>query len=1094
MLTINHKYTPSVNILRDKGNELQYLPTKNALLILEQLINSYSNGARHSFTIIGSYGTGKSAFLWALENTLSKTKTFFPALASKLDSLPEFEFISFVGEYTSLLETFGNTFDLKGKQLTKPQLIQKIEERYQQSAKNGKGLAIIIDEFGKFLEYAFHNKPENELYFIQQLAEIANDPNKNLLFITTLHQGFDAYSLGLDKSPKQEWDKVRGRVKELTFNEPVEQLLNLASSYLMKLKTTTSFSFYQPDEISLENLFTTITEAKVFPLKDSLNRKIAHSIFPLDILSASILALALQRYGQNERSLFSFLEGNEYLGWQDVAVSAQKFYSVNEVYDYLAYNYYNLLISKDNPHYPQWLAIRTGLERAEGVLETEENLQIAQKLLKTIGLLNLFVPESARLDNTFLKIYGKYALDIKSEEKVEEVLNELERKKIIIYRKFKQKYNLFEGTDLDIQLAIDDAGKLVQEVSNVVAKLNENYISLPYVLAKSYFFETGTPRFFAFRLTDTFIDERPEGELDGFISLLFSEKLSEKDVQKKSLETQEAIIYGLYLNTKDIKNYLLEIEKVKKVIEENEEDKVAVRELSQIINHYTSLIHQALLGKLFGEKTSVVWYFKGEKYSFLTAKTFNQFLSKVCKEVYNKTPTFHFEMVNKTRLSSAMLTAKGKLLEAITNKYNVPNLGFEVDKFPPEKSIYLSLIQKTGMHSKGIGTNIYGLQAPTEVTILELWKSGEAFLESTKLAPRKISELVEKWQVRPFKLKKGFLDFWLPIFLFANREDFALYGSENDFIPVINNDILDLIGKEPHRFELKAFDLDGVKVELFNRYREFLQQSETERPDNSSLIETIKPFLTFYRQLPEYTKKTKRLTKSALQIREVIANAKDPEKTFFEDLPKALGYKLKELTEKNELLQVYIPTLQSAIRDLRSVFEHLLTRLEDYLKDRIGAKNKGFPDYREVLKNRYKKLKTHLLLPHQKVFWQRVGSQIQDRNAWLMAIADSIIGKSLENIIDVEEAILYDKLNTIIYELDNLNELSVKDVDLDNETLFKVELTDFVEGFRKQIIRLPKQQDDKLKAKIEGIKALLEDNKNENIAILVQLLQDELLN
>ncbi|MBI1692598.1 MAG: hypothetical protein FYV88_3210, partial [Bacteroidetes bacterium] len=37
---------------------------------------------------------------------------------------------------------------------------------------------------------------------------------------------------------------------------------------------------------------------------------------------------------------------------------------------------------------------------------------------------------------------------------------------------------------------------------------------------------------------------------------------------------------------------------------------------------------------------------------------------------------------------------------------------------------------------------------------------------------------------------------------------------------------------------------------------------------------TIKPFIVFYKQLPEYSKQTKRLSAAALKIRQAIATSK----------------------------------------------------------------------------------------------------------------------------------------------------------------------------------------------------------------------------
>jgi hypothetical protein len=60
------KFTTSVNIIRDKGRELNYIPTPNAIRIVDQICNDFKKGIR-SFNIIGSYGTGKSSFLWAFQ-------------------------------------------------------------------------------------------------------------------------------------------------------------------------------------------------------------------------------------------------------------------------------------------------------------------------------------------------------------------------------------------------------------------------------------------------------------------------------------------------------------------------------------------------------------------------------------------------------------------------------------------------------------------------------------------------------------------------------------------------------------------------------------------------------------------------------------------------------------------------------------------------------------------------------------------------------------------------------------------------------------------------------------------------------------------
>ena len=54
-------FSPSVNIIRDAKKDLSYIVTPNAEQVALQITNAFKKGV-HAFTLIGSYGTGKSSF------------------------------------------------------------------------------------------------------------------------------------------------------------------------------------------------------------------------------------------------------------------------------------------------------------------------------------------------------------------------------------------------------------------------------------------------------------------------------------------------------------------------------------------------------------------------------------------------------------------------------------------------------------------------------------------------------------------------------------------------------------------------------------------------------------------------------------------------------------------------------------------------------------------------------------------------------------------------------------------------------------------------------------------------------------------------
>jgi hypothetical protein len=243
--------------------------------------------------------------------------------------------------------------------------------------------------------------------------------------------------------------------------------------------------------------------------------------------------------------------------------------------------------------------------------------------------------------------------------------------------------------------------------------------------------------------------------------------------------------------------------------------------------------------------------------------------------------------------------------------------------------------------------------------------------------------------------------------------------------------------------------------------------------------------------LPEFSKKTQRwLSPQAQAIRSAISTAKDPEKVFFEDLPVALGFNTQDFSDDPKLVPDFIGKLKASIKEIQSCHDKLINHFEHYFISEVLDIQAGFPDYKQSIQLRFQGLKTHLLLPGQKTFTARLFSELEDRKAWLSAITQSLIGKSLSNIQDAEIDVLYQKLKDVILELDNLCEISMLDDLNDSEDVFKVELTSVKKGMVKQVVRYPKSKQAALNKRISAIKAELGENKAENLVILTKILQE----
>ncbi len=1073
------KHALSVNIQRDAERELPYFPTPNARRAADLIAADFRAGIRCS-TLIGSYGTGKSSFLWAFGQSLAGGKRFFEVNLTEEKQPAKVEILNLVGEFSSATRFFARTFGLDETTDPEPEFIfAEIYNRYRAVGKKNAVLVILVDEFGKFLEFAARTQPERELYFLQQLAEFVQNPAYNILLVTTLHQNFDAYALGLTQAQRQEWSKVKGRFREITFNEPVEQLLFLAAEQLGARPEILT----DDTQNHLKTLAELFAGSKSFGAESGFVAQIVPKLFPLDPFAASVVTLALQRYGQNERSLFSFLESADHTGvnrFSDRRLG--RFYHLAYVYDYLIFNFYALLQSQYNPDFNAWAGMKRALERVENAFENPETSQKAAQIVKSIGLLNLFASQGARLDKDFLEKYLRVCLDLKSSE----IIGLLVEKRILIFREYSQRFVLSDGTDKDIKAELLHAGDQIGEITDVPTLLGRSF-DFPPVFAKEYFYKTGTPRVFKFEISQepktTLI---PRGDTDGFINLIFNDRLGVNELCKISKQQEEAVMYAFYQNSRTIKNLLFDIEKAKKAIENVKDDHVAKQEFQNILRSNQSLLHHYIFDNLFSRKGDVVWVFQGDIIKVESKREFNDLLNIVCDEIYPATPHFKNELVNRSKLSSQIFLAKKNFLGQLAGHWGEDDLGFEKSKFPPEKTIYLTLLKANGLvpdpsnPEKPFGTD--GLHP----SFLPLWDFCKNWLDTAKTGRRRVSDLTNALAARPFKLKQGFIDFWVPTFLFLHREDFALF-TEKGYIPALSGDVLELIVRKPLDFEIKTFDVAGVRLDIFNSYRQLVQLGDGGKISNQTFVETIRPFLTFYRQLPEYARKTRRLSREAIAVREAISKATDPERTFFSDLPAALGVTLAQLQTSPEALSDYADRMQNAIRELRGCFDELVNRFENFIRQEICAdETLDFQGYRQNLRERFGGLKTHLLLANQKTFAQRLQSELDDRKGWLVSVGQEVLEKPMHKIGDEDEPLLYQKFESLVSHLDASTQLSLSSFDEINDEVFSISFEKGVEK-RGGVFKYTKDSKQEIEVLEKQIVSQLGNEKRENLAALASI-------
>ena len=977
-------FNVSINIIRDEDTDLNYIVTKNASENYNLIASNYKQNLKFQ-SIIGSYGTGKSSFMWAFEKNIKGNRNYFSSLGVK-----DASFIKIIGEYGSIAKSLARILSLdESDENLKSNILEELSRVVKANWKKKIITVLFIDEFGKFLEYAVKNNPDKEVYFIQELAEFFNNPKLTALSISSLHQGFSTYGQSLNAEQLKEWEKVKGRIKEVPFNEPIDQLLFFASKR----------NQFKDHKLvgNHKNIFKAILKHNVSDKKQTVDVDLAESLLPMDYISAEIMAKSLQEYGQNERSLFSFLDIDESYSFKrfynQVQENTEQYsvYNLNMVFDYIIEHYYFVISSNSNSHLTMWNSIKSALDQVDTRLDAKFIIQ-GRQIIKSIGLLNIFSNAGANLDQNFIKKYAKLALGI---DNAEEIIEELVNQKIISYKNFKHRYVFVDWTDLNIDHELHNAD--IRDIVNLADRVNEINDFHP-VLVKGEYFRTGTPRFFEYSFTESPIT-KVEDSKDGIINYIFSDK------KVKITDIDLPIIFAVFKNANDIIGAFNDIDRALYVKGNNMLDRSAVKELDERIFYSTQALKSILVDEVYSNE-NVEWFYKGKKQRIKSRLDFNKLLNKILFDNYSKSPILKSELVNKSKISTSISSARKNLITRLIGDSGKENIGFSSNKFPPEKTIYLSLIKSIGIHRLKNKSSLYELGEPdfnTDSKIINsyksLWNVSVDFLERSKRGKLSVKSFAETLATKPLKLKQGFIDFWIPLFLITKNDEYALFN-ENGYVPNIDTQVFDVMFKSPQKFFVKAFDVSGVKLDMFNKYRDTLNQKSSNQASEKDFINTIRPFIMIVRGLTNYTLKTQTLTVRTINFREAIVKAKDPEKAFFEEIPKALGFSDDWQTWDKNVLDKFVEYLEDSLKELEESYGNLVNKFEEVIISTLNTQDKSLEAYQDILRNNLSSIDADILNPKLKRIRNNCLLPITDREKFIEGIAFAILGKPLSSIND----------------------------------------------------------------------------------------------
>lgn len=659
-----------------------------------------------------------------------------------------------------------------------------------------KQIAIIWDEFGKHLERLVIEGRTAELIEVQQLAEICSRQQKIPMTLTLLmHQGFSSYAVGLPQAVRNEWSKVAGRFREIRYVDNSKEIYNLIGRIMNQDQHTKAGAISAKLGVQLQKLGL----FKQFKKQELL--KLLNDAIPLDPITLYLLPRISARVAQNERTLFSFL--NDLDDQLDVGPDA--------IYDYFS-NEMHADISVGGTN-KQWL-------QAESAITLCDGDEKQAKAIKCACLLGMGLQGERTKAPQELLIMALMGRNINNRDEAIETVNQLIRRKLLLYRRYNDSISVWHGTDFDVRGRLEELKSRNREQFDVVDFLNKEAPPRawrPLRYNAKYRLCRYCPGFYAdLRALDR--SDLLDLEKNGYYTdakLIYFIPNDEGEIKKAQrwAENITSSRIGVFIPSKPIALYetalevscLIELSLDHKLISQ---DPLLRVEIAQMLDDARSYLQQ-LTDRFTIPGDEVLIYFGGENRDTKTREELNEDLSKLMEDVFPLTPVVNNELIVRRNVSKPIQNARKKLVMGILEQAGEKaSFGFsDTEMRTPQASMYRSVLVHTELYD--IMTPRF--REPEEIDdkgMREIWSELKAFYSDTG-NDRCFDKLLTTLQNPPYGVRAALL----PILLAAGYKAFARsvvlcgpFGYLNDLM----SSTFEQICIDPAEYSVRVTPLTGA--------------------------------------------------------------------------------------------------------------------------------------------------------------------------------------------------------------------------------------------------------------------------------------------
>lgn len=1035
------RFARSINVERDTGSAAidGYLPVGRAIESLDRLGRAMlSESTEVALSVTGPYGSGKSSLALVIDSLFAPRSD--PARASAEAMLTaaapdtmavlrmamqkagasESGFIRAV--VTAQREPIANTVVralLLGAQRFEPSAsgraalkrcvvtlreldrtlthgggrldIRAVRDLVMQLSEVGP-ILLLVDEFGKNLE-AFAERPgEGDLFLLQELAEwTRKGSGARLALVTLQHMAFGDYADGASAVQRREWVKIQGRFEDIPFVDTPGQTVSLVAASFEKVEETFRPRLVEWAGMQSGNLSS-------LGLTELANRPdLLAECWPLHPLALAVLPELCQRYGQNERTMFSFLAGAEprsvhsFLRQTDLPSDTVPAVHLDRVYDYFLESASNMVnVSADAS---RWMEIDTRIRDAHSLSEA------ARRVLKSVGLLNLVSAGGSLRASQAMVAYA--AADgqsgTSSPIEVEERLRELEQAGLVTYREFADEFRVWQGSDFDLKSAITIARRRLRDEHPRI--ILQRVLPLGPIVAARHSHATGTLRAFERAWTDegdTAISPLTATDRgDGLLLYVLQGAAPTRAVHLS--QADKPIVFATTEDPHPLLDAARELAAIDEVINAEEDirsDWVARKELGERRVAAAAALNSEFEKSFGGSSLRSRWHWvkrenvqkSGHVWRKTNRRSPSAVLSDVADSYYPDAVIVQNDLMNRHELSSQAAKARREVLEVMGSHEHVPGLGIE--GFGPNRTLYLSVLETLELHQKTGAFAQY--TAPTsDSSVRPVWAAIVGRIRMATRSRLNVADLYAELSLPPFGLRAGVAPLVFVAAMRQHKDEFALY-EHGTFRPSFSGDVAERLLRNPGNFAVKSFASNAGPR---RRVVEALAQSSggSRIASSPTVVSVVGSLVARINMLSAYAKKTTTVSPQAKALRAALIEATEPDVLVFERLPAAVGQPPVPASAGDASIdpKALALSVAGAMDELADAYPKLIDEIRTRLISELRASTE---DYRSSVKSRAAEIAAKVIDPKVKALVAALRAGIPDEEPWLEYVGMQVTG------------------------------------------------------------------------------------------------------